>query len=230
MNIRGHRFQNWGTDEYGYAKGTDPLYKNIPFYYGLRNGIGYGVFFDNSFKSYFDFGHERRDVMSFWAQGGEMNYYFIAGPKLLDVCKSYTMLTGTPDMPPMWALGYQQCKWSYYPESNVKEVTNKMRDLQIPCDAIYLDIDYMEGFRCFTWDNQKFPDPKRMVDELKADVMLVFANCRKFNRGENPEYPILQYCTSVESKFIELLEPFALNDILSFISIVSHITFPSFVA
>ncbi|MEM9545003.1 MAG: TIM-barrel domain-containing protein [Bacteroidota bacterium] len=169
LNIRGKRFQNWGTDEYGYHYNTDPLYKSIPIYYGLHNNIGYGVFFDNSFEAYFDFGSERTNVTSFWAQGGEMNYYFIAGPELMDVCRRYTMLTGTPEMPPMWALGFQQCKWSYYPESKVKEITSTMRKLKIPCDAIYLDIDYMDGFRCFTWNEEYFPEPKRMVEELKED-------------------------------------------------------------
>ncbi|MGA0233446.1 MAG: TIM-barrel domain-containing protein, partial [Saprospiraceae bacterium] len=73
---------------------------------------------------------------------------------------------GKPERPPMCALGFQQCKWSYYPESEVMEVAHTMRKWQIPCDAIYLDIDYMDGFRCFTWDNQKFPDPKGMIDQL----------------------------------------------------------------
>ena len=167
LNVKGKKFQNWGTDTYGYHKDSDPLYKNIPFYYGLQKEQGYGIFFDNSFKAYFDFAEERTDVMSFWAHGGEMNYYFIAGPNLMDVCSRYTLLTGTPEMPPMWALGFQQCKWSYYPEAKVKEVADKFRELQIPCDAIYLDIDYMDGFRCFTWDDERFPDPKRMVAELK---------------------------------------------------------------
>jgi len=167
LNLRGKRFVNWGTDHYGYAKNSDPLYKNIPVYYGLHNGMGYGIFFDNSFKSHFDFGSERNMATSFWAQGGEMNYYFIAGPKLLDVASRYTMLTGTPDLPPMWALGFQQCKWSYYPEDKVMEIAETMRKWQIPCDAIYLDIDYMDGFRCFTWDLEKFPDPKGMVARLR---------------------------------------------------------------
>ncbi len=166
LNIRGKRFVNWGTDNYGYNKNSDPLYKNLPIYYGLHNNIGYGIFFDNSFRAHFDFGSERNNAISFWADGGEMNYYFVGGPSLIDVCKRYTKLTGTPEMPPLWSLGFQQCKWSYYPESNVREVTDKMRELQIPCDAIYLDIDYMDGFRCFTWDKEKFPDPKRMVSEL----------------------------------------------------------------
>ena len=167
LNLKGKRFMNWGTDHYGYSKNSDPLYKNIPVYYGLHDGKAYGIFFDNSFRSYFDFGSERNAATSFWAQGGEMNYYFIAGPSLLEVSERYTLLTGTPEMPPLWALGFQQCKWSYFPESNVMDVASKMRSLNIPCDAIYLDIDYMDGFRCFTWDLERFPDPKSMISRLK---------------------------------------------------------------
>ena len=167
MNLRKNRFQTWGTDSYGFGKNTDPLYKNIPFYYGTHSNLGYGVFFDNSFRTHFDFGKERENVTSFWGDGGEMNYYFIYGPELLSVAEQFTDLTGRPELPPLWALGYHQCKWSYYPESNVKEITNEFRSRKIPCDAIYLDIDYMDGFRCFTWDKERFPDPKRMVAQLK---------------------------------------------------------------
>lgn len=170
LNLKGKRFENWVTDSYAYGKGTDPIYKAIPFYTGLHDKKSYGIFFDNTFRSYFDFSNERRNVTSFWAQGGEMNYYFIYGPKMEDVVANYTDLTGKPhQLPPLWALGFHQCKWSYYPESKVKEVTQKFRDLKIPCDAIYLDIDYMEGFRCFTWNKDYFPDPKRMVQELADD-------------------------------------------------------------
>jgi alpha-glucosidase len=170
LNLKGKRFENWVTDSYAFGKETDPIYKAIPFFTGLHNNKAYGIFFDNTFRSFFDFGHERRNVTSFWAQGGEMNYYFFYGPKMQDVVESYTDLTGKPqNLPPLWALGFHQCKWSYYPEANVKEITQKFRDLQIPCDAIYLDIDYMDGFRCFTWNKEHFPDPKRMVKELADD-------------------------------------------------------------
>lgn len=169
-NLKGKRFQNWVTDSYAYKKETDPLYKSIPFYVGLHHKKAYGIFFDNTFKTYFDFCKERRNITSFWAQGGEMNYYFIYGPKMAEVIAIYTDLTGKPEtLPPLWALGFHQCKWSYYPEAKVKEITNKFRELSIPCDAIYLDIDYMDGFRCFTWDKNHFPDPKRMVKELADD-------------------------------------------------------------
>ncbi|NIK93374.1 DUF4968 domain-containing protein [Mangrovimonas sp. CR14] len=170
LNLKGRRYENWVTDSYAFGKDTDPIYKAIPFYTGLINKKAYGVFFDNTFRSYFDFAQERRNVTSFWAQGGEMNYYFFYGPKMTDVVEAYTDLTGKPhQLPPLWALGFHQCKWSYYPESKVKEITSKFRELQIPCDAIYLDIDYMEGFRCFTWNKDYFPDPKRMVKELEKE-------------------------------------------------------------
>ena len=168
-NLRGKRFENWATDSYAFGRSADPIYKTIPFYIGLHHKKAYGVFFDNTFRSFFDFCHEQRHITSFWAQGGEMNYYFIYGPKMRDVVSSYSDLTGTPELPPLWALGFHQCKWSYYPESRVKEVAKKFRELKIPCDAIYLDIDYMEGFRCFTWNKEYFPDPKRMVKELADD-------------------------------------------------------------
>lgn len=168
QNLRGSRVENWGSDEFGFKAGTDPLYKNINLYYSYHKGKTYAIYFDNSFRTFYDIGKEREDIISFWADGGEMNYYFMYGTDLLDTATQYIKLTGSPEMPPLWALGYQQCKWSYYPESKVRDIAAKMRDLEIPCDAIYLDIDYMDGFRCFTWDKERFPEPKKMVADLKS--------------------------------------------------------------
>ncbi len=168
-NLKGKRVENWVTDQFAFAKEQDPLYKAIPFYVGLNKGKAYGIYFDNSFRTGFDFSQERRNITSFWADGGEMNYYFIFGPDMPKVVSSYSSLTGTPELPPMWALGFHQSKWSYYPESNVKEIASDFRKHRIPCDAIYLDIDYMDGFRCFTWNKEHFPDPKRMISELEED-------------------------------------------------------------
>ncbi|WP_158976313.1 glycoside hydrolase family 31 protein [Cellulophaga sp. L1A9] len=168
-NLKGKRVENWVTDQYAYGKDQDPLYKAIPFYVGLTDNKAYGIFFDNTFKTHFDFAHEKKHVTSFWADGGEMNYYFIYGPTMEKVVRLYTDLTGTPELPPLWALGFQQSKWSYFPESRVKEIAKKFRDLRIPCDGLYLDIDYMDGFRCFTWDKKLFPDPKKMIADLAED-------------------------------------------------------------
>ena len=169
LNLKGKRLENFATDQYAFQKDQEPLYKVVPFYIGLHHNKAYGIFFDNTFKSYFDFSNERKNVTSFWADGGEMNYYFVYGPKMSDVVTTYTHLTGKPEMPPLWTLGYHQCKWSYFPENKVREIASKFRELQIPCDAIYLDIDYMEGFRCFTWSKEYFPNPKKMVADLADD-------------------------------------------------------------
>ncbi|MBY0425446.1 MAG: glycosyl hydrolase, partial [Cytophagales bacterium] len=168
-NLRNKKFAVWATDTYGFEKDQDPIYRAIPFFIGFHHGMGYGIFFDNTFKSYFDFGHEVKEMTSFWADGGEMNFYFIFGPELLKVTEQYTLLTGTPELPPLWALGYHQCKWSYRPESQVREIANEFRTRKIPCDAIYLDIDYMDGFRCFTWNHEHFPNPDKMISDLEND-------------------------------------------------------------
>ena len=168
-NLRGQRFSLWGTDRYGYEKHSDPLYKNIPFYASLQQRAAHGIFFDNSFGSTWDFAAERTNVTSFWGQGGEMNYYFIYGPTLLEVTEEYTCLTGRPELPPLWALGYHQSKWSYTPDTQVRALAARFRQERIPCDAVYLDIDYMDGYRCFTWHPERFPDPRALADDLARD-------------------------------------------------------------
>lgn len=163
LNLRGKRLVNWNTDAYSFAWNQDPLYRSIPFYISVNEGIAHGIFFDNTFKAHFDFGGEDKTKTSFWADGGEMQYYYIHGPHMMDVVKSYHLLTGTHPMPPLWALGYHQCRWSYYPEAKFRAVAKGFRENKIPCDAIYLDIDYMDGYRCFTWNRRYFPDPKKMI-------------------------------------------------------------------
>ncbi|MDX2189045.1 MAG: glycoside hydrolase family 31 protein [Bacteroidota bacterium] len=165
-DLRGKVLCNWGSDMFGFEKDVDPLYKNIPFFIGLHNGLSYGIFLDNTFKTTFDFGHYNHKVMSFWADGGEFNYYFIYGPAIEDVCRRYVMLTGLPDMPPIWALGYHQSKWSYFPEQRVMDIAKSLREKQFPSDGIFLDIDYMEAYKCFTWDKLHFPNPHKMISEL----------------------------------------------------------------
>lgn len=167
-NLRGQRLQNWNTDSFSFKKGQDPLYRSIPFYYAVAGGRGYGIFLNNTYRTHFDFDSERQGTASFWADGGEMDYYFIYGPALMDVARRYAWLTGRPELPPLWALGFHQCRWSYYPESRVMELAQEFRSRQIPCDAIYLDIDYMDGYRCFTWNKGHFPDPAGMISKLRG--------------------------------------------------------------
>lgn len=192
-NLRGQRRMLWGSDVYGYDAQTDPLYKSIPFFIGHHHEHAYGMFFDNSFCSSFDFGRERPSVTSFWAQGGAMNFYFIHGPTVPEVVESYSNLTGKPELPPLWALGYHQCKWSYKSEPEVLKVADGFKSRGIPCDAIYVDIDYMDGFRCFTWNRDKdsYPDPGRMTARLAKDGIKTVAIIDPGIKID-PEYEVYQ--------------------------------------
>ena len=167
LNLKGEKLENWNTDSFAYGPKTDPLYRTIPFFYGLRNKQAFGIFFHNTYRSHFDFGKSSESEFSFWADGGEMDFFFMYGPELDKVSNQYHHLTGLPELPPIWALGFHQCRWSYYPESTVRNLASEFRNRQIPCDAIYLDIDYMDGYRCFTWNKEHFPDPQTMIADLK---------------------------------------------------------------
>jgi alpha-glucosidase len=167
-------FVNWNSDTPGYTEGKDPIYQTIPFYLGLQQGVAYGIFFDNSYRSYFDFGRSSQQRAWFGAEGGEMNYYFFAGPSVKTILGRYADLTGHMPLPPMWALGNQQSRWSYYPDTMVKEVVRQYRERDLPLDVVHLDIDYMQGYRVFTFDPRRFPDPKGLTDELdKQGVKIV---------------------------------------------------------
>jgi len=175
LNRRGSSYVNWNTDAALHGVDADPLYKTFPFFIGLHSGLTYGLFFDNTHKSYFDFGATTDDEMSwFGADGGDMNYYFFGAQGIREILQDYTWLTGRMEMPPLWSLGYQQCRWSYMSADEVLGIAKKFRDREIPADVMYCDIDYMDGFKIFTWNKETFPDPKGMIDELKAmDFRLV---------------------------------------------------------
>ncbi|WP_377112145.1 glycoside hydrolase family 31 protein [Mucilaginibacter litoreus] len=209
FNLRGKRLKNWNTDAYSFSFNQDPLYRSIPFYISLNDNVAHGIFFDNTFKAYFDFAAEDRNRTSFWADGGELQYYYIHGPHMMDVVKNYHLLTGTHPMPPLWALGYHQCRWSYYPENKVRVIANGFRQNRIPCDGIYLDIDYMDGYRCFTWSPKYFPNPKKMIADLAENgfktVVIIDPGIRVddnywvFKEGKEKKY----FCRRCDDYFME---------------------------
>lgn len=196
-DLHGKYFQNWCTDSFGYHFDSDNLYRAIPFFMGLRKGIGYGIFLDNTYRTHFDFNSNQDGLTTIWADGGEFDYYFFLGPALTTVATDYAQLTGLPELPPLWAMGFHQCRWSYYPEARVRELAANFREKKIPCDSIYLDIDYMDGYRCFTWNKEHFPDPKGMIGDLKADgfhtVVMIDPGIRK-----DEKYSVYQSGTELD--------------------------------
>jgi alpha-glucosidase len=173
LDKRRGQFINWNSDTPAYKEGTDPIYQTIPFYIGLENGRAYGLFFDNSYRSRFDFGASSQEYIAFSAEGGEMNYYFFYGPAMAKVISRYTDLTGRMPMVPMWALGHQQSRWSYYPQAVADYIVRRYREEDLPLDVLYLDIHYMQGYRIFTWDTTRYPDPKAFTDKLRQQGVKV---------------------------------------------------------
>lgn len=168
LDRTGNGYTNWNTDAYGYSTNQDPIYSSIPFYMGLHHQLNYGVFLDNSYQTDFNFGASNNRFSAFGARHGEMNYYFIWHSKMADIIKSYTWLTGRMPMPPLWSLGYQQNRYSYYPDTEVLRIAQTLREKKIPADGITLDIHYMDRYQLFTWDKKRFPNPKAMTSKLKS--------------------------------------------------------------
>jgi alpha-glucosidase len=167
LNKRGYRYRMWNTnDSSPHVESMEAMYKSIPFFLVLKQRRAFGYFLDNTYETVFDFGKENPAYYSFGATGGNLDYYFIYGPSAKTVVSGYTFLTGRTPLPQLWTLGYQQCRWSYVPEKRLREVAATFRKKSIPCDVLYLDIDYMDGYRVFTWDRKKFSDPKKTLDDL----------------------------------------------------------------
>jgi alpha-glucosidase len=166
LDRAGSAYTNWNSDVYGYSVAQDPLYSSIPFYIGIHDSLYYGIFFDNSYRTDFNFGASNNRFSSFGAEGGEMNYYFIYDPAVAGIIRCYTSLTGRMNLPPLWSLGYQQNRYSYYPDAEVLRIAKTLREKQIPADGITLDIHYMDHYKLFTWDPERFPHPKSMMDQL----------------------------------------------------------------
>jgi len=175
LDRRGMAFSMWNTDAFGWQESTDPLYKSIPFFLAMRNGAAYGLFLDNTYRTSFDFGVESRNQYSFGAEGGKLDYYFFSGPDPKQVIRDFTALVGRPQLPPLFALGYQQSRYSYYPESRVREIANEFRKRKIPADVLYLDIDYQQNNRPFTIDRQRFPSFEQMVQDLRNQGFKIVA-------------------------------------------------------
>ena len=164
----GEAFVMWNTDNFGWQSTSDPIYKSIPFFLNMRNGQTLGVLFDNTWRTFFDFGRELEKEYSFGAPNGPVDYYLMYGPEPKKVVEAYAWLTGTTPLPPLWSLGFQQSRYSYYPQTRVMEIADRLRADRIPADALYLDIDYQEKNRPFTVDTVRFPNFSGLVKELAA--------------------------------------------------------------
>jgi len=156
----------WNTDV-GPQESVDPLYKAIPFFLAINGTRSYGIFLDNTWRTWFDFGKQARDAVAFGSEGGALDYYIIYGPTPKQVIEGYAYLTGKPPLPPLWALGFQQSRYSYTPESQLRDIATRLRNDRIPSDVVYLDIDYQDRNRPFTVNPKTFPNFPGLVADLR---------------------------------------------------------------
>jgi len=167
LDKRGQKMVMWNTDAYGYGTDTDPLYQSHPFFMAVRNGRAYGLFFDNTWKTEFDMGASEPGRFSFYAPDGEFDYWIIGGPTPKEVITRYGKLVGRMPLPPKWGLGFHQCRYSYVNEKEVRDVMAGFDEHDIPVSAIYFDIHYMRGYRVFTFNKRRFPDPAGLMSDME---------------------------------------------------------------
>lgn len=193
FNRRGRNFILWNTDVLhkhvlelnrlheadlsldGLSTNFDPYYTSIPFFYHCRANANSaaisGFFLDNGYKANFEF--EQRDVYRVEFHGGQYTEYVFAGPSMKRVLEGYTFITGRISPPPIWALGQHQCRWHDYTADDVLGIGKQYRDREIPCDVLWLDIEYMNGYRVFTWNKDKFPDVPGLLAKAKEQKLRI---------------------------------------------------------
>ncbi|RUT38431.1 DUF5110 domain-containing protein [Paenibacillus anaericanus] len=204
LDKRGERYTNWNTDVYApHVPEIEAIYQSIPLLIHMFEERSYGLFLDNPGRSDFDM-RSAETTFSISCATGAYDIYFINGPGLKDVVSRYTALTGRIDLPPKWAIGYHQSRYSYMNQQEVLELARTFRTKQIPCDVIYLDIHYMDEYRVFTFDPVRFPDPEGMMEELKSlgirIIPIVDPGVKK-----DPKYTVYQEGVR-ENHFIKKLE------------------------
>ncbi|TVQ61277.1 MAG: DUF5110 domain-containing protein [Phycisphaerales bacterium] len=174
--------ETWNTDAYAYNNNSLSLYQSHPYVLAVRaDGTAFGVIADTTYRCRIE---TRDDAIVFAAEGRAFPLIVIDGATPQEVTSKLAELTGYMPMPPKWAIGYHQCRYSYYPESVVRELAEGFRKRNIPCDVIWMDIDYMDGFRTFTFSDEHFPDPKGLNDWLLSKG---FHNVWMINPGVKDE-------------------------------------------
>src|SRR5579863_6729712 len=168
LDRRNEAFTDWNTDSFGWQESTDPIYKSIPYFMTFRRGVSTGLFLDNTWRSSFEFNKQYRGGYSFGSEGGPLDFYVLYGPEPKNVVAAWAWLVGSAPLPPLWSLGYQQSRYSYFPEAEVRRIASRLRSEHIPADVMWLDIDYQLKNRPFTVDPERFPHFDQMIQDLKA--------------------------------------------------------------
>lgn len=168
LNKRHYAYEMWNSDIADpHEDNFKSLYKSIPFMLVSKEKGAYGIFFDNHNKTCFDLGKESGDYYVFGADDGNLDYYFIGGESLKEVISGYTWLTGRAPMQQLWTLGFHQSRWGYGSEQEIRGIARRMREHDLPCDCIHFDIDYMDHFKVFTWNQETYEDGAKVISDFR---------------------------------------------------------------
>ncbi len=191
LMLRGKKFQLWNAEGTSNEHHIDPLYYSIPFYLGVHQNGAYGVFWDNSSRGMADLGASKHEELVFEAETGELRYYLFVGNDVNSVLSRYTELTGHIQLPPLWGLGYHQSRPGHESQEAVLKTAQEFRAREIACDALYLDMQHMEGFQPFTWDQRRFLQIKQLINSLHDNGFKVIASLRPGIKIDT-DFPVYQ--------------------------------------
>lgn len=168
INKRGWIYKSCCADEPNHVEDRTSLYASHNFLVLDGGKEQFGVFFDYPGIITFDVGYTHLNELKITLSEPDADVYVMTGESILDIVKQFRQLIGRSYIPPKWAFGYQQSRWGYMNEADIREVVKGHREKKIPLESIYMDIDYMERFKDFTVNQERFPDFPEFVKEMKA--------------------------------------------------------------
>ena len=169
INKRGHLYRAWNSDDFSHTENKASIYAshNLLLFFGPQKL--FGVYFDDPGAVEFDLGYTRGDTAAITSENGDLSVYVIEGENLTAICREFRGLIGRSYLPPKWAFGYIQSRWGYESDPELRQVVKEHRDRHIPLDGVCMDIDYMDDYKDFTWDEKKFPDLKKFNQDMRDE-------------------------------------------------------------
>ena len=168
VNKRGGRYRMYAIDDFQHTPEKESLYGSHPFFIWKSQKEVFGVFVDYPGEVIFDAGFTDRQMLTITTATSDVDVYLIPGVSIKDITKSFLNLVGKPFLPPRWSFGYHQSRWGYVTQQDVETIVSKFETHQIPLDAVYLDLDYMDDFKVFTISEERFPKFKNMISAFKT--------------------------------------------------------------
>ncbi|MBO4910106.1 MAG: alpha-glucosidase [Lachnospiraceae bacterium] len=169
INKRGWIYVSNNADDPVHDENKTSLYASQNFLIVDDGSRAFGIFVDNPGSVTFDIGYTDMNVMSIHPENNDTSFYVINGDSPLDIVASFRELVGKSYVPPIWAFGYGQSRWGYKTADDIRTVAKRYKELGIPLDMIYMDIDYMQDFKDFTVNPERFPDFEYFVKEMKEE-------------------------------------------------------------